>query len=423
MTPGARPWLLVGLGVALACYGWFDVRQRARIDRGAKFHRTDFTVYQAAARALKTGEDAYEARNPRGYRYVYPPFFATLLLPIADWDPANAATLFFAVSVLLLISAFTMLATLPGVRGVPLGWRAVVVGVVLCMGFLHQSFQRGQVTIALVALHVLAMSAIAKRRWFAAALVLSLAGAIRLTPFLSVGAVGLGLLRQGWRPVVGWTAGALVGVLLAFVVVPWVTLGAGAAKGTTQRWWSSTRQVYGAGMSDTDLMREYQINEYRFKNQSPRRVGSTWAGWVTDAAFEKERPSLSDGAAGVVQGATWGVALLAVLVGIWWTLRAFGSSDAAMHVVALAWLGFLPVLITRYAWPTHYVAALPVLVCIAAGERGRDRAALWVFLVGALAFYAAYARSLQPVGAAGPLLLAAGGVLALQWPRRAVQVP
>ena len=86
-----RILVLVALVLAAGAYFAFDVGRRARIDRGPKYHRTDFTVYQAAAHALKHGEDPYEARNPRGYRYVYPPLLAILLMPLADWEPQNAA--------------------------------------------------------------------------------------------------------------------------------------------------------------------------------------------------------------------------------------------------------------------------------------------------------------------------------------------
>ena len=56
--------------LAIAAFGWFDVRQRARTDRGTSAHRTDLTVYTAAAEALATGHDPYDARSPRGWRSV-----------------------------------------------------------------------------------------------------------------------------------------------------------------------------------------------------------------------------------------------------------------------------------------------------------------------------------------------------------------
>lgn len=70
---GTRWIVVAALLVAAVAFGWFDVRERARLDRGLKRHRTDFTVYTAAAEALEAGRDPYDARSPRGWRYVYPP--------------------------------------------------------------------------------------------------------------------------------------------------------------------------------------------------------------------------------------------------------------------------------------------------------------------------------------------------------------
>ena len=100
-----RAGLLILLALAASAYGLLDVRQRARIDRGVKRHRTDFTVYQYAARALAVGDDPYEATNPRGYRYVYPPLLAVLLLPLAAWEPPAAALVWFALSMLAFVGA------------------------------------------------------------------------------------------------------------------------------------------------------------------------------------------------------------------------------------------------------------------------------------------------------------------------------
>jgi hypothetical protein len=61
---------------------------------------------------------------------------------------------------------------------------------------------------------------------------------------------------------------------------------------------------------------------------------------------------------------------------------------------------------TRYAWPTHYVAALPAVAF--APPRARI-----VFAAATAAFYAAHAEPLEPLGAAGPLLFGAAALAAL----------
>src|SRR5690349_2802203 len=144
-SPAQRRLLLIAAVLAAALlYGWLDVASRARIDRGTRYHRTDFTVYQAAAAALAAGTDPYEARNPRGYRYVYPPLLAVALLPVAGLPPPTAAFLFFLASAALLALALWQLG------------KPALAGALLCAPFLHESFERGQVTVLLLALQVLA---------------------------------------------------------------------------------------------------------------------------------------------------------------------------------------------------------------------------------------------------------------------------
>ena len=182
-------------------YFFVDVRQRARIDRGRteresrRLHRTDFTVYQYAARHLKQGKDPYQAVNPRGYRYVYPPLLAVALMPIADWAPPDAALVFFVLSVVALLWSLWALAHEPlGSRGMRLGRRATLLAALVCLGFVHQSFQRGQVTLLLLGLHVGALVAAYRGRFTVSGLLLGIGGALRLTPLLAAACVGVGLL-------------------------------------------------------------------------------------------------------------------------------------------------------------------------------------------------------------------------------------
>ncbi|HVG94578.1 MAG TPA: hypothetical protein VND21_09030, partial [Planctomycetota bacterium] len=98
MVP-TRRLLLVLLAAAALVFGLRDVRQRARLDRGLSHHRTDFTVYTAASEAVWSGEDPYEARSPRGWRYVYPPLLAILFRPLLELPVEDAAFLWYLLSV------------------------------------------------------------------------------------------------------------------------------------------------------------------------------------------------------------------------------------------------------------------------------------------------------------------------------------
>jgi hypothetical protein len=403
-------WIALGLLVFAGGYFVLDVRQRARTDRGVKRHRTDFTVYQYAARALRLGEDPYEATNPRGYRYVYPPLLAITLMPIAAWDPPDAALVFYALSAAALVYAFLRLLRFrPERSGPALGWPALLLASLTCLGFVHQGFQRGQVTLILLALHVAALGALQGRHFARAGLLLALGGALRLTPLLAAGAVGLGLLAAargaGWRPCLRFSGGVAAGLVLGFVLVPLVALGPSRARAVSERWLEATQAVYA---ENEDLGATYQINEWRFKNQAPRRVYGTWMGWVQGVPFEKERPRLDEAGLALLDALTLTTTglffLLACGLGVCFLRVPEGPSYAA----AYAAVTLLPVLMTRYTWPTHYVLALPAVALAAAPlwPGGVMRRTRWVLLLGALLFYSAHAAALQGIGEAGCLLLA-----------------
>ena len=201
-------------------------------------------------------------------------------------------------------------------------------------------------------------------------------------------------------------------------MVPVLALGPARAREVTTRWLEVGRDVYASEPGRlADLDRDYAIDEHSFKNQGVRRVLATVTGWTTGAEFTRGRPALSEAqsrgvdlAAFCVAGA---VALLAVLLG-WTRLRDPGS---AAFRAAFAVGGLLPVLVTRYAWPVHYVLAFPVLAEAFAPRAGpRARAAGLVFVAGLLLFVVGYARSpafLRVPAEAGALAIGTAVAVAL----------
>jgi hypothetical protein len=392
-----RRWVLVLLLLGAVCaYGWLDVRRRARVDRGRRHHRTDFTVYQSAAKALSDGTNPYLAENPRGYRYVYPPLLAILVMPLADWEPPDAALVFYALSVAALAGALSCLARL-------VGWRATLAGALFCIPFLHQSFQRGQITIVLLALQVGALFCCVRGRPFSAGLLLALGGVLRLTPFLPAVALLLGALAA--RRALRLGGGIATGALLGFLVIPWVALGGDGAKEVNRQWVAQSENLFAGKPGQLEALA--RVNEYRFKNQSPRRVIATWTGWLSGADFERERPGLSAGAWRAVDLMAYAVAAAFGLWALWlgWTrLR-----DPEAPTLAIVFM--LPLFMTRYAWPTHYVMALPAMVL------AHSHGGLAAFFAGTAIFYLAHLGPLEPIGAAGPLLF--GALLFVALHRRA----
>src|SRR5437762_7425045 len=103
--PKAR--VVVLLALAMAVWGWFDVRVRGTVDpHDPGLHKTDFTVYTEAGAAFFDGRAPYEVTNIRGWKYLYPPLFALLVAPLSALSAPWQATLWFAVSVLLCLGSY-----------------------------------------------------------------------------------------------------------------------------------------------------------------------------------------------------------------------------------------------------------------------------------------------------------------------------
>jgi hypothetical protein len=402
--PSRRVLLLAALAVAALLFGLLDVRRRARLDRGLSRHRTDLTVYLAAAAALRDGEDPWQARSPRGWRYVYPPLLALLVRPLLLLDVPDAAFVFYLVSVAAGAAAWWALARSIGPPGPAAGRgaRAATVGFLVAGPFVVQTLQRGQVTLLLLALQALALAALLRGRWLLSGLLLAVGVALRLTPALAAGTTALALVaardRTCLRALGRFAAGLAAGGLAAFVVLPVLALGPSRALEVTRTWLAEGRRTFAAAPGEaTDLMAEGKIDEHSFKNQSPRRVLATWSG--------------HDGASSpadlvVVDRLALAVAAAALLLTAAAAARGARGRSPARTRLLFAAAVLVPVLVTRYAWPVHFVAAVPLLAeCVARGASRRHRAALLVFLLAVAAFYAGHHPALRELPRHGVLLL------------------
>jgi hypothetical protein len=157
-----------------------------------------------------------------------------------------------------------------------------------------------------------------------------------------------------------------------------------------------------------DLRAEYAVTEDSFKNQSVRRVLTSWSNG--DLGRPKDDVPLAW--SGSVDRLAFGVGLLVLLAGA--ALGGFrvGRPPVEASRAALAVLGLLPVLVTRYAWPVHFATALPfVAEGFSRGTQGRP--SVLVFAAGVALFYAAHWEPLRVLGDAGVLLFATGLAISL----------
>ena len=415
ILPASRRALLWILAAsAAAAFGWFDVRQRARLDRGLSAHHTDFTVYTAAAEALADGGDPYEARSPRGWKYVYPPLLAVLARPLAGIASEDGAFVFYWISVAALAAAALALARGIGPRGPP----AVALALLLAAPFLVQTFQRGQVAILLLAVQAGALLFLLRGRDVLAGVLLALGVALRLTPLLPAAMVGFAcvrrLLRGEGRRAVAFPAGLLAGLVLWFAAVPVIALGPERAVEVTKRWIEVGREVYASKPGElADLSRDFGIEEWSYKNQGVRRVAGTIAARVTGAPVAPGgRPSFADGLGGV-DAFAFAVALAVGVLAAVLAWRGMGERTAPGFRRLYAVGVLLPVFATRYAWPVHYALAVPFL---AEAFAARRTTVVLAFAVGTVLFYAGHGAALRALPEGGVLLLGAAAAVALFLP-------
>lgn len=202
-------WVYLGLALALLVWGWTDVRFRGilQADRPDR-HKTDFTAYSEASKAFFDGRDPYAVTNVRGWGYLYPPLFALMVRPVADFDSQTQVFLFFLFSVAVAWGCVHELRRLAeglgfrngvGVNGAD--WLAMALAVSLPA---LNTLQRGQ--IGVLKLYPLLLGTrliLSGKGWsvFWGGVCLALPVALKITPALPVATL---LMALGVRGVLRW---------------------------------------------------------------------------------------------------------------------------------------------------------------------------------------------------------------------------
>lgn len=182
--------------------------------------RTDYTVYTAAGQAILNHTDIYLAQNSRGWRYVYPPPFAILMVPLTHVSVAVGAFIWYVITVLAVGASSVMSASLlnmPALKqkhyliyGVPL--------LSLCV-LLASGAMRCQASPFMFCLMIASFYFHFNNKPMAAGFSLAAAAVIKVFP-LTLALYFL--LRRQWRELFATTAGLLVlGLLLPSLYWGW----------------------------------------------------------------------------------------------------------------------------------------------------------------------------------------------------------
>lgn len=287
----------------------------------------DLDIYRVGVRALLSGGNIYEVTSP-GWNlyYIYPPFAALLMVPMA-FGPIVLVRL--AWIALLVWAQQSVLRRC----GVPRGWRLGLVGAAALVAIepLRTSLGYGQVNTLLMALVVLDLLPDRARRW-PRGVGIGVAAAVKMTPAL-FGVFALFARRSR----MAWTSAAafFVATAVAFLVLP-----------------SESRQFW--------------TGDIPAGTSGPQYVGNQSLTGLTTRFFGVDTGAR---AAGIVLGVL--VVVLALLVARYWWLTGH-------RVFALALVGLATNLASPLAWTHHFVWVLPLLVAVVT-DRGLPT---WVRRIG-----------------------------------------
>ena len=236
---------------------------------GSQEHRTDFTAYQEAGRAILDGTNLYEAHNRRGWYYMYLPVFAITMVPFAMTSAFWASLVWYVLSVAMFAHTVALSARLarrvfPDTT-IPAFWLRTL-AVVLLLRPALSGIARGQASLLVTYLVVLAVwLCVERREWFAA---FCLAGAIVLKIF-PVLLVVYFLAKRRWLMVAA-TGGWLV--LLVFVA-PSAVFGVAGNLALLRRWVTTIALPANTPDAAANNVRYQQMIDPRIeRNQSVQAV-------------------------------------------------------------------------------------------------------------------------------------------------------
>ena len=228
-----RGWLWALVALVVLFGGWVELRGALQHTR-----KTDVGTYLRAAWAIRNEGDIYSITDDRGWHYVYPPFFAVLMTPLAD-PPAGASRagyVPYAVTVgfwYLLTMALgfwgvhilaSALEEIPyTASGPPLvssrrWWALRIVPVLALLPAIGRSQMRGQAGLLIAFILCVTAANIVRGRKFRAGIWLSAAIAIKLIPALLI---LMPVWRRSWRML----GGIAVGLILTLGLIPLAAMG------------------------------------------------------------------------------------------------------------------------------------------------------------------------------------------------------
>ena len=321
--PAKSPRWTIVLIVALTIWGLTDVRRRGYVrPEHPEKHRTDLTVYTGAGAAFYDGRPAYDVRNPRGWRYLYPPMFALLLAPLDALAPQDQVTLWFFLCVLFCWGCYRETRLIlhrlcdddDGLKARWGHWFPWLGLVALTAGLLPvlNCLQRGQVGVLKLYLMLLGVRLILNgrsyRAWLGGGIVLAGPIVLKVVPALPVAFLLFLQLPAALRRTVpggpstatarrrlaGSTLGVALGIVLFCLLLPAALIGWKANLGYLDTWSQLVlARRDGAGVDELAGKETYTVRNQSLSNAVYRLgnfVSHKFAGGPDDRLVEQPNP-------------------------------------------------------------------------------------------------------------------------------------
>jgi hypothetical protein len=357
---------------------------------GSKIHRTDFTVYHEAGRAILAGTNIYKVKNPRGWVYQYLPAFALAFVPLAPLNVFWASLIWYLLSVAMFVHTLWLSVRLarkyyPNHR-CPDFWVGALTAILILWPTLS-ALARGQASIMLMWLVTWSVWLHAQGRPWRAGL--ALAGAIVLKIFPALLMLYWAAKRQ-W----GMVTATMVWLFVLIWVVPSAVLGPRVNHALLHQWVTKVAMPANQPDQSTKNFRYSQmINPRLDRNQSVQAVTIRWVA-LKDLSRE-----------GLARRLAMGMNLVLLLTTLW-ICRKTRPQRQILEVCAV-----LPLMlfIAPVSWTHNYtLLVLPLAVALTVGYGEGTRPLKWA-LVG-FAIFVLLAMTVKPCHTFGALL---GGTLLL----------
>ena len=330
----------------------------------------DFGCYVRGAWAVWSGARLYDVVENNGWHYNYPPFFAIMLVPMADpptellpapFVPYKAAVaLWFFFSLACLAYAIHTLARAieensndPDLAQQPRGcrrwWALRIVPLVVCVIPIGHTLMRGQVNTLILAMLCAMIAAYLRKHDFRAGLWLALATSIKVIPIYLV---VFPLARRNWRALAGWC----LGLEITLVVLPFLVWGPGESIDVYQEF-AKTLLGPAFGMSGDKSREDELLGKGLTDNQS-----------LKSAPFNVLHPNIVTRPAQVPAWAEWNHRICGLLLTAITLAAGFRSgfrSDWSQAAV-LGGLIFLMCVLSPVCHLHYFTYMLPIIMALLA---------------------------------------------------------